>query len=1185
MGVDTRKPALPAPTDSSTFETSGASATGTDLATDVSRRTDKSSYEIPDDGRPITIPTRKKGDKAGGKLSRSHQQSQTSLLIEYFEGGKEGANTQTRRPSVRVKVTPSTAKKLKDQNDHIVVSETNGTRRPSYSRRISLGPPGSPKQITDNQSISSITSLAEDSNLVGRAPPVEIEVLNKGQGSDLSGASESREARYIVPPSDISSMPPDSMLEGNPPATEIKHQRSRSVSREELALGKDTLKAPSRRRSRSLSRERITQKVIEKLGNKPTEVTTGGKRKHSEKSRSRSVSKEILNAETIKSPRRRSGKHREDESVTTAESSLLSNPLDPRRHSTDQYSFRSGTSKSSINNPKLLETVEDAIRRLILPELKELKKDQKGQPRRNKAIDPSDISTSSMSREDVTRRVSKRASSPDVKKPKVIRRDSRESEELLSSGSRRRRRRHRDTDSPSDRSYRRRESGDSTIIEDEKPHHKRKDHRVRDAAAGALLGGALTAAALKHHNSKPEIDTRERRKKRSKSRSSRSTSVPEAEEIFEKHDVAPMPMRSDIDSELTRTSLLSDQTTSTASPTHREVREVTRGSPREVLSPGSATPTRSPRTPLTPVNLQQGLGTRHGNLSTGDLSIHKSTSDHSVHNVKSHGLGDAALAGAVGAGAVLAGEHLTDFERQRRYEKNLHTTHPIRQGLSPIQSVASVRDSVQDTVSEPPRESVYYSRSTGSLSSLGKEKSVQEHRASYESLSTAPSPIIARSKRPQGINLEKPGDVLGQYDLPQDSQSYSDSATEKDVDAWYDEQHRENDKYRESMVSDDQYRESFASSDPRIDVRHLTNYTDDSLDSPCIDKVTAGQQVARGSGANPEYVHTPVAVESAVASLYDPSIIDVHSSQSPNRSYTGSAGHQIPDSPRSLAQSAKDQLSSGRGSPLKQEYLPPSQVEETSKSRAMVSSPPQSVAESIEEPQMGTSGVPNAEDPMPEIGHIHDSAESDITTNPSVIQGPIGGVSHENRDHWPYNPTPDRVKENDLSPKNDQPGLGPGKAAMLGAGLGMGLGAIAKHGDKEEEDIPLGYGGHYGQFSPGGDSHAENRNAQLSPGLKDEGYISAANPKSPGSLTPDITRKPVGSGAVRGANLVEDPFLGDGRPVSGYSQGMGSPLYDSATGKGIDRIQSKDIVALMDHVSTEALCRLKELIAESAHCS
>jgi hypothetical protein len=48
----------------------------------------------------------------------------------------------------------------------------------------------------------------------------------------------------------------------------------------------------------------------------------------------------------------------------------------------------------------------------------------------------------------------------------------------------------------------------------------------------------------------------------------------------------------------------------------------------------------------------------------------------------------------------------------------------------------------------------------------------------------------------------------------------------------------------------------------------------------------------------------------------------------------------------------------------------------------------------------------------------------------------------------------------------------------------------------------------------------------------------------------------------------DDPFTAKKTQyLSGFSQGMGSPLYDSSTGQGIDRIQSKDIVALMDHLT------------------
>ncbi len=58
------------------------------------------------------------------------------------------------------------------------------------------------------------------------------------------------------------------------------------------------------------------------------------------------------------------------------------------------------------------------------------------------------------------------------------------------------------------------------------------------------------------------------------------------------------------------------------------------------------------------------------------------------------------------------------------------------------------------------------------------------------------------------------------------------------------------------------------------------------------------------------------------------------------------------------------------------------------------------------------------------------------------------------------------------------------------------------------------------------------------------------------------------SPAAGAAPGIEDPFFTPKhqRHLSGMSQGMGSPLYDAATGTGIERIESKDIIALMQHV-------------------
>ena len=1138
MGVDTRRPVLPAPTDSSAVESANESVAGTDLATDLSRVTDKTSYSIPDDGRPITISTHKKGEK--GKLIHGRHQSQTSLLIEYFEAGKEGSDLKA-RPSIRVKVTPSSkARKGKEQHDHLLVTESGTTRRPSHTRRISLGTSDSP--ISEKKSASSFNLVTDDPGRAHRNPHVEVELLPR---SDISGSSVSREARFIEPPSDISSMPPDSLLEGATIAA--RPARSRSISREDVGMEKDTLKAPVRRRSRSLSRERlVTRKVIEKLGERPQE-SSSGRRHHS--SRSRSISNELLKEEETRSPKRRSRKHREDESIITgAESGLTgSSLLSPKRKSGDQYSFRSGTSKSSINNPRLLETVEDAIRRLILPELKELKNDQKVEKDRKlfeRDTDSSLVSGSSASREEPRRRVSKRSGGDGGKPRVVLNRDGKDSEELLSSGSRRRtERKQYDYDSRSERSSSRRASGDSTIVEDEKVRRKRRERRARDAAAGALAGGALTAAALKHHDSKSSIEKSERKKRRSKSRS-RSASIAESEEIFQKHEVPPMPMRSEVDSDLTRSSLLSEQTASTTTPTHKEVRNVVRGSPKEMRSPTAVTPTRTPAT------LQKGFGTHHGNVSKGDLSLRTRTeTEPSVHSSEvSPGeghhdkFGEAALAGLAGGVGGLAGAHLIDDrERVRRYEQNLHHQHPIRRGLSPIQSVASYRE---DT-SEPNRDSVLYSHSMGSSSSLNKHNPVHEER-SFDSISSGSIGIA--KKRPVGVNLEKPNETLAQHD-----ERFDEPRTQKDVDDWYDEQHRENDRYRDS----------YNSSESRYDDRRLTNYTDDSYDTPYDNKVGASQQLARGAANNPEYINTPEGVESAVASLYEPSVLDTRSIPSSRGSLAEGLDREAL-SPKPLNYSARDVSITEKGSPLKRSYVP-ERDEPPFQERVAAISPPQSVTHSIEDrdlPQMSASGIPLANDPLPEIGHGLDSPDSEITTNPSVIQGPIGGISHENREHWPYDPTPPRSKGDMMSPAKDRNRLSATEAALAAGAVGAGLGATAAkaHGNQGE------------QYD---DGHEPSRNAYMgaepisSPlGNQDEGYISG-KPPTTGALTPDLKSKnQFDDGAVDAA---DDPFVGRSRHLSGLSHGMESPLYDNATGQGIDRIQSKDIVALMDHVSFQDL--------------
>jgi hypothetical protein len=73
-------------------------------------------YTIPENGPPIIIPT--------PTTSKGKQRlpSETSLLIKYFEGGK-AATGDTKRPSVRVKVMPSSKSEAAMSSNHIQVTE------------------------------------------------------------------------------------------------------------------------------------------------------------------------------------------------------------------------------------------------------------------------------------------------------------------------------------------------------------------------------------------------------------------------------------------------------------------------------------------------------------------------------------------------------------------------------------------------------------------------------------------------------------------------------------------------------------------------------------------------------------------------------------------------------------------------------------------------------------------------------------------------------------------------------------------------------------------------------------------------------------------------------------------------------------------------------------------------------
>ncbi|WEW60865.1 hypothetical protein PRK78_006353 [Emydomyces testavorans] len=1103
MGVDTRRPILPAPTDSSFLDTSGTgTGTGTDLATDISRRTDKTSYSIPDDGSPITISTRRKSqprDREESKVSRSGHNSHTSLLIEYFEGGKKASGLNP-RPSVRVRVTPSSSRKNRNRDDHVHITESASGRKPSYTRRISLGTPSRTKELTEEAADESSTTSGAEETPTARRPPVEIEFVD--QSSAVS-------SRYIQPTSEISSMPPDSLLDSTMGASQTQRHRRQSFSDEERIEQDDNLlKTPSRRRSRSLSRERIAQKAAEKLSSTPKDHISRSKQRYSERSGSRDVGKDVFDSD-IKSSRKRSGKHREKDLVSP-ESSLLSNSALSHSKGGDQYSFRSGTSRSSLNNPKLLETVEDAIRRLILPELKELKKDQKVQSNRAKFerdTSTSRVSGSVGSKDDLVRRLSKHSSAPDVSKSRVTVSKSEPKSPLSPSNELSSRRERRREKQRSPRHERRGSRLSGRLAPEEPGVHRKKSKGLRDAEAAKIVGTALTAAALKHHDSTSSFGSKRERKKRR----SGSESINETELIFEKHDVPPMPhLRSELESQVTRQSILSQQSDNTVDPLHGEV---TRGSPREIGSPVARDLNVTPR----PSN--KSLKSSRSNLSNPPLHIdgveeetihkHDKTSSPNVPHI------NVDTSYTPGKDIGHNGEYFN------------------RRALSPIQSVASYQEGRGEN-----EEAIIQQ---GHLSHVG-------HRMSIDSLSSAPSTDLARSTRNTDHSSERRRAISDQQNESGVDLGYGASSRHSHSDGhWEESQHEEFDEHRRSLLG-----ESEAGSS--VDAKRMTNYTDEHFDDP----LDPGQKVAKGNAANPEFVHTPIGVESAVASLLEPSVIGSNHSpvtESLSRPRSWGSGP--------MRELTHDVTVSRKGSPLKQQVHASSGHADTSFQKRMgVSSPPQSVANSTDEddkPYMGATGIPTAGSPIPEIGHIQDSEESEINTNPSIIQGPIGGLSYDDRDHWPFNSPLQGLKGTMLTEPNQYNGTLEPSPLLVDKTGPTGLGVI-----NEEHAAPSQR--HYQQP----DTYPNGRVDVISPGGgKDEGYISGANHRSASTVTPE----PKGKGL---AGLEDIPFsspLDDGDPfthkrhLSGYSHGIESPLYDSATGHGIDRIQSKDIVALMDHLT------------------
>ncbi|RYO91738.1 hypothetical protein DL763_004888 [Monosporascus cannonballus] len=1180
MGIDSQKaPPLPAPTESESPES--PTDLGTDFATELSKQgDDRSSYSLPDDGTPVTIKTR----------GHRPNKSQTSLLIEYFEGGKHGlqGGSRERRPSVRVRLTPS---KSRGQDDHhIQITETRSARTDSPVRRATSSPPTGRSELDmtdpeDARSMNSYASATEESNVSRN--PIEIEIdssrrrRNKKVSSPLIPASDSK-LSYIEPNmSDISAIPTDSFLDGCNGNTTLAREenRARSPIRANnttpatpgTATGGSVTDKWNRSASRNASRDRSASQA-------GADRASRAERRH--KSKSRSMDATEKGAES-KARRRSKGSHKESV-VSGIESSVLSSQLSPSHRSYDSYT----SSKVSINNPKLLETVEDAIRRLILPELDALKREtskreSKNSRHRDSLQRDSLSSLTSASRDELS--VTSRRRSADTSQ---------------STKSRDRRNREARNDLSPQNSLDEASALDGEVYDED--HTPRRDRdRMADAALGAVAAGAVGAAL--RSRSREGDEKRQRRRRRGETpKRGHSEGYTEGFDETEHEVTPPMPLSSEINpSEMTRTSILSAETDRphSASEEMAPVREVPRGKASVESIGDTPTPTRSPG-----LTLQQ-LGTQHANVSHGDLKAlprkgpgaYKDESEpgefrrrhlsppqeeYDEYNEESH-LAEPGMYDEEEPNHSFFGHQ--DVPAPLRYVPYQQE----RRGLSPIQSVSGFTEGESDVQGH--RDS-RFTQTASELSSP--EKHDEEGSALSSGLGYRNTTYTDDSELdhgPSGQAVHNVGDnpqMVHQNFGPESAVAslIEGSALNPSL--------MSGASYRNSQVSYDEARREPSSAgvspvkEP-VDNRHDVAEKRDHSPSLSQERPTSaasrqfseydlneyGQKVPQTKQHQPptasEAAITSAALERAAATALKRKNA-VHKTPSRENSSDDFVGEGVSRGP-SFKERAKDGY--------RPNAAPRHSVDRLS---------------DYDQPSMGASGLPDMDHPMPEIGYGYDASHRDLRT-PSVAQESLGGSQHENQDQWPITPTQENEHSYDraVTPKASR---GFGLTESAAAATIATAGALAANHSRQpsgEQDnewyrtsserkrdtlITNPYEGSSPIANlPGLDSNmlsasgfgADEYRGGFHTGSPvvaggDEGYISAA-PNEGGAFKGkgiDISEPPV-------MGAVEDPFYSTKqhtRQLSGLSQGMTSPFYDAATGTGIDRIQSKDIIALMEHL-------------------
>jgi hypothetical protein len=1141
MGIDLKKgPPLPAPTETD-------SPTATELTTDVSKATDsKSSYSLPEDGS-VTIRTRDR-----------HRSKGTAVLIEYFEGGQPGASGSgsDRKPSVRVRLTPS----KRGKNDHIHITETQeaSRRKTSLSRRTPLSPTTPAKAQADfapgddDHSISSYASATEESN-VSRNPPIEV-------GIDLRGSRRRRPASPLIPASEtmspfqqqseISAIPTDSFLDGLGPTRTPEGKRVHTPSSDKIKPSKQ--------------RERV------KISDKAKEKAKSSERKPSKsKSRTSSLSEKEREKDRVDSPRRRSSRSHQESVVSGGDSSVVSSNLSPSHRSYETGSVRSGSSKS-INNPRLLETVEDAIRRLILPEINAIKREQsrRESSRRGSAASGS----ASGSREDI------------------------ESDRRRSSG-KLRESRHRDREShhrdyaASPRPYDE-ESHDGSSIRDASRTPKRSGDRIKAAAAGLAAGGLVGAAAAnaRRDTRSPASDTRERRKRRSETPRSQSRASDAYTEDYDDDrsgPTPPMPLMSEINpSEVTRASIRSADTyTERPLSAADEVARPTRASTRGSSSLGSTpTPTK------TPIDLQHGLGTQHANISRGDLAALRPSKR------------DDAPAQPIGHQVVRQPDDVVvEMEPDETQYNYYHTQdpglpphikyepyQPERRGLSPIYSVSGYteggseaqRDSRTTNESESPGKSSGQDASMHSPSSIpsnvvGREfdqrsddRSVRSSTADYRNTTSTDDSELERVTSGQAIR-----GVGANPDI-----SYAPVGLESQV---------------ASLIDGSMLDASVLSGgvdyatprDPAISSEELSTRTGNRNVSPRKQSYDS-----RGYIDDRDVSVSPVSAEFPLE--YEP---DQYGRKIPQA--TVADRHSPSESERaaiaqSAVQSAIKRIKEREAKPVTLEDKPmddwvgagvgrnKSFKDRTLEGREPANTPAHSIDRfefDDDRPKLGASGLPDLNHPMPEIGFVDDAL-----TEPSLAGGDADVVHGDDDDDYDEG----RATPKPIARERPRNVLDHETAAILETAAAFGAMTHSRQPSQEQDEE-----WHRTSDDKKRDTMGTNPFEGISPVAHPRDHIFGAtsfglgfNTGSPGGMrledegyksqdpnrTPDLQagRKALADPSDGGD--IDNPFYeprGHARHFSGGSHGMTTSFYHAATGGGMDNIENKDIMALMQNVS------------------